>query len=124
MSNQKNKHIWIIDDDLAILEATEAVLVAEGYTVESINNPQNIDSYFTKTPSPSLIYLDVLMSGVDGRDVIKLLKHNTVTKDVPVIMLSANMNIESIAHEAHADGFLKKPFDIEDLITLSRRFIP
>lgn len=123
MTKPKNSHVWVIDDDLAILEATQAILIEEGYDVQTINDPTHIKAHIAEGKLPQLIYLDILMSGVDGRDVAQILKSHKKTANVPIVMLSANMRIEEIAKQANVDGFLKKPFDIEDLIYLTKKFV-
>jgi CheY-like chemotaxis protein len=56
------------------------------------------------------------MSGTDGRDVCKKLKQNDLTKNIPVIMVSASRDIERSAINAGADDFLAKPFEMNDLL--------
>jgi two-component system cell cycle response regulator DivK len=51
------------------------------------------------------------------------LKKNKKTRTIPVIMLSANNDAESIAKKSGADGFLSKPFDMQDLLDLLERFL-
>lgn len=122
MLPQTNCRIWVIDDDIAILEAIEAVLTEEKYTVCIINDPIGIEKHIATEELPQLIFLDVLMSGVDGRDVATILKKNKKTKHIPIVMLSANMKIEEITKEVNADGYLWKPFDINELIRITKKF--
>ena len=60
-----------------------------------------------------LMLLDVRMPGIDGKEVLTRIKHDPVTRDLPVVMISAADELETIAGciEAGADDFLPKPFD-------------
>ena len=59
--------------------------------------------------------LDRQLPGVDGQDICKFLKSQETTKNIPVIMITAKPNISSLARAAGADGFIEKPFVIEEL---------
>jgi CheY-like chemotaxis protein len=73
---------------------------------------------------PDLILLDVLLSGKDGREIVKYLKRKAETKAIPVIMFSAHPSAEETARAAGADDFLAKPFDIEVLLDKIAHFLP
>lgn len=112
-----NKKILIIDDDEGILEAVSVMLEMEGYSVctSTKDGPELYNIIDTK--HPNLILLDVLLSGVDGRDICKGLKHYAKTKDIPIIMVSAHLSAGKNFHEYGAQAFLAKPFDIEELLS-------
>lgn len=116
------KRIMVIDDDASILEAVEILLQLEGYEVyTSMNGTQALQ----KIPEvqPQIILLDVLLSGEDGRDIARKLKLDETTKTIPIIMFSANPNIEKSTQEAGACAFLSKPFNVEDLIGLTNQYV-
>ena len=117
------KTIWVIDDDTAILEAMESVLHDEEYNVVVINDPSTVERMLENEKLPDLIYLDILMPVIDGSEIARLLKSSDWTKHIPLVMLSANISGEQISHEAKADGFLKKPFDIGTLIEVTKKYL-
>lgn len=104
----------IADDDPGILDAVEAMLEFGGYEVSSTPNGATVLEM--KDHFPDLLLLDIWMSGTDGRDVCKQLKSQELTKDMPIIMISAGTELERSAKEAGADDFLEKPFDMEELL--------
>jgi CheY-like chemotaxis protein len=106
--------ILIVDDDEGIIEVVRIVLEGEGYRVRSSMNADFLQGIADDLPN--LILLDVLISGIDGRDVCRALKNNEQTNSVPVIMLSAHADAPKIAEASGADGFLEKPFDVDALI--------
>lgn len=119
--HKKQYKIMIADDDPAILDATSMILEDEGYIVYTTTDGQTVNRI--KKSSPDLLLLDIWMSGVDGRDICRSLKADSVTKNLPVIMVSANRDTEKIAKEAGAEDFLAKPFDIEDLLEKVEKYL-
>jgi DNA-binding response OmpR family regulator len=67
--------------------------------------------------------LDVLLSGKDGRELVKYLKTQKETRSIPVIVISAHPTAEASALEAGADLFLAKPFDLSYLLNNIGEFI-
>lgn len=114
MITVKNKKILVADDDPAICDAVQFMLEEEGYFVDTTVNGETILKM--EKDYPDLLMLDIWMSGQDGRDICKYLKKKTVTKRIPIIMVSASRDIEESAKESGADDFLAKPFKMDDLL--------
>jgi DNA-binding response OmpR family regulator len=110
----KKKKIMIADDDPGIVDAVEMLLEFEGYTVSSTVNGSTVLDM--REELPDLLLLDIWMSGEDGRDICKKLKSENITKNIPVIMISASRDIKDSAMAAGADDFLAKPFEMDELI--------
>lgn len=108
------KNILVIDDDEGILEGFEALLENEGYTVTTSADASYLLNI--KDKFPDLILLDVLLSGLDGRQICKIMKNDTKTKKIPIILMSAAPYIENTIEDSHADDFIQKPFEMEDLL--------
>jgi len=104
----------IADDDPGIVDAIEMLLEFEGYEVSSTVDGSTVLDM--KHDLPDLLLLDIWMSGEDGRDICKKLKQEPLTKNIPVIMISASRDIKESAMEAGADDFLAKPFEMDDLL--------
>lgn len=108
------KHkILVVDDDVAILEATQLLLEDAGYYVKT--NTGNIRIATWKI-FPDLILLDLWMSGIDGKNLCEQLKRQQKTKHIPVILISANNNVATVASTVGADDFIFKPFAKEELL--------
>ena len=75
-----------------------------------------------KMELPDLLLLDIWMSGEDGRDICKKLKQSELTKNIPVIMVSASKDIKESALAAGADDFLAKPFEMNELLGKIKMF--
>jgi CheY-like chemotaxis protein len=112
-----SKKILVIDDDKAILNALEMLLELSGYDVVATTEAKRTFKMVDET-HPDAILLDMYLSGSDGREICKKLKIKKETKDIPVIMISANPNAGKDSKKVGADFFLEKPFDIGVLLSL------
>lgn len=116
-----NKKIAVVDDDEGILEAFDVLLSEKGYQVQSSSNAKILFD-FTKDTLPDLIVLDVLLSGVDGRDICRKLKSQEETKNIPIIMISAHPGAGKTMKEVGADDFIPKPFEIDELFNKIEKY--
>jgi DNA-binding response OmpR family regulator len=98
------------------------MLEIEKYSVEVFQNGETLLT-LSQESLPDLIILDVLLSGIDGRDICRELKSNPLTKKIPLIMISAHPNAEKSVREAKADDYLQKPFELEDLLIKIKKYI-
>lgn len=115
------KKILVADDDPAILEVITLMLEDAGYEVANSVNGATVEK--VRGVLPDLILLDIWMSGVDGRDICKHLKAQQKTKQIPIIMISANRDTEAIAIDAGANDFLAKPFDMYRLLAMVEKYV-
>lgn len=111
------KKVLVLDDDEGILEGFKAMLESEGYDVSTSTDPYHLQS-IPASQYPDLILLDVLLSGEDGREVCKILKKHKSIRKIPLLMMSAALNMEQSVLEAGADGFLKKPFEMDEMLRI------
>jgi class 3 adenylate cyclase/CheY-like chemotaxis protein len=112
VSEHPTGHLLVIDDNEGNRDMLSRRLIHQGYQVSTaVDGRQGLD--FLKTQSADLILLDVLMPEMDGYDVLKELKTDATTRDIPVIMVSALGEIESVVRciEQGAEDYLTKPFD-------------
>jgi len=107
------KTILIYDDDLEILTVCKAILDYENYHVETLANCDNIINDL-KNLKPDIILMDLWIPKIGGENAIKLMHENEETKHIPVILFSANDEIETISKRIDATAYLKKPFDISE----------
>ena len=113
--------ILVVDDTPASLKLITETLRGEGYLVRPANSGELALSSVTAKP-PALILLDIRMPGMDGFEVIEKLKANEVTRDVPVIFLSASVELESHlkGFDLGAVDFVTKPFQRQELLARVR----
>ncbi len=111
------EQILVVDDDPDILDALQFVLEDAGYTVVTCKDGEHAEKLCGASSFPKLIILDVLLSGKDGRDICRKLKHNDRTKHIPIVMISAHPTVKQSVFASGANRFIPKPFDISILLT-------
>lgn len=111
----KKVDIVIMDDDADICLLMKNVLQFTGYNVQTCSTPDALTKTIAKI-RPKLIIMDMLLAGVDGRDICTALKNQPLTSDTKIIMMSAHPDGEKSCLRAGADLFVEKPFDIDTLI--------
>ena len=104
----------MLDDDRHVLEICSIILETNGYHVEVSETSHDIIEK-VEAVQPDLILMDNWIPKIGGIEATRLLKSNPTFRDIPVIYLSANTDIEQLALQAGADSYLAKPFNLEDL---------
>jgi len=109
--------ILVVDDEIYIVHILDFSLGMEGYEVlTALDGEQALEK--ARAEKPDLIVLDIMMPKLDGYETCKLLKADTNTKDIPVILLSAKgRNVDQkIGFEVGADDYITKPFSPRKLV--------
>lgn len=106
--------ILVVDDSVVIRKMVEIALENEDYQIVSVSSGKEALNYLDDN-TPDLIILDIMLSDVNGLDVLKAIK---ASKDIPVVMLSAKDTPRetSRAKQLGADDFIPKPFKDEELV--------
>jgi len=111
--------IMVVDDDQDLAEMLGIVLTSSGFDVDLVNRGDEALEVFRSNP-PDLVLLDVMLPGIDGIEVCKLIRAESM---VPIVMLSAKGETLDIVRglEAGADDYMQKPFrDEAELIARIR----
>ena len=112
-----SKNILVVEDDLDIRELISFNLANEGHQVFEANDGEvGIDK--ARNNNPDLILLDLMLPGIQGLDVCRIIKSDQETKETPIIMVTALGQEEDIVKglETGADDYITKPFSIKVLI--------
>ena len=111
------KTVLIIEDNLEIRENTTEILELEGFKVINAENGKEGMLAATKY-LPDVILCDIMMPQMDGYLVLKDLKKNPPTAEIPFIYVTASAEKSEILRgmEMGADGYVRKPFDTKELI--------
>jgi len=110
--------LLIVDDDVAITELMKALLKMEGFDITVVNN--SLDAVETaRAVRPDLITLDLMMPGLTGFDLCKILSKDPEFLNTPIIIISAKDDPESKrqALAVGAKDYVVKPFLVDDLLT-------
>jgi signal transduction histidine kinase len=108
--------IMVVDDKPSNLKLLGSILKEEGYQVRIFPRGDLAVKSAASDP-PDLILLDVTMPGMDGYEVCRLLKENPVTRDLPVIFISALSETTDKMKAFMSGGvdFITKPFQVEEV---------
>ena len=120
-SNIAMADILIVDDESANLQLLSELLGREGYQVRPADSPQlAIDSALAQPPV--LILLDVRMPDMDGFEVCNLLKQDERTRDIPILFISALLDVQDKVRGFEAGGvdFISKPIQEEEVLARVR----
>lgn len=114
MRNQNT--ILVIDDDETISAIVESLLKPVGYDVISAMDGEAGIKLALKN-NPDVILLDQRMSGMSGHDVLKVLKKQKKTIDIPVVMITGDNNLRQLALslDLGARDYILKPFNNTNL---------
>ena len=106
-----NEKILVVDDEEDILELLRYSLAREGYRVYSTGTGEKAVSV-AKELSPDLLVLDLMLPGMDGLEVARILKSDPRTRSIPIVMLTAKGEEADIVAglELGADDYVTKPF--------------
>lgn len=117
------KRVLVIDDDEDILAIFNIISEEEGY--EFVLFDRELTTGEIQVIHPDLILLDVRLRGSSrtGDQICKGIKSIDALKNLPVLLVSAEMNIEILAKNSGADGYIGKPFDIDDMINKVNEFL-
>lgn len=100
--------IMVVDDDQDLAEMLGIVLTSSGFDVDLVSRGDEALEVFRNNP-PDLVLLDVMLPGIDGIEVCRLIRNESM---VPIVMLSAKGETQDIVRglEAGADDYMQKPF--------------
>ncbi|MDQ6845902.1 MAG: response regulator [Bacteroidota bacterium] len=108
------KCILIFDDDPEISLVCKIILEQQNYSVETRIYCDDVIDDISKV-KPDLILMDLWIPEIGGENAINLVKQNENTRNIPIILFSANVELEEVCNRIGANGFLKKPFAIKEL---------
>jgi len=121
---EQTRRILLIDDDYDHLLTCSFILKRRGYEVLALAGCENMDELTAAVTTfrPGLIFLEHNMRGICGMDLTGMLKSHTEFKKIPVIYFSGLGDIIQLATQAGADGYLKKPFEVDGLISIASKY--
>jgi len=112
-------HILIIDDNVDNIQVAMNILEEDSYNLSFATLGEEALALISHTsPQFDLILLDIMMPGLDGFEVCRIIKENLQYKDIPIIFLTAQADIDSITQgfALGAVDYISKPFQAEELL--------
>ncbi len=116
--------ILIVDDDLPVLQMLKSGLESEGYgTISGFDGQMALN--LAKTRRPNLIIMDINMPMTNGLKAFEFLRKTKETAAIPIIFLSGEKSgsVYPTIESAQRVAFIKKPLDIEHLLSIVQKFL-
>lgn len=114
----------VIDDSATIVALLSRMLRQNDYTVLEAEDAET-GLEIARTQQPELIFLDIVLPGMDGFAALRQLRRDPYTRDIPVIMISGNEQAteQFYVHRIGADDFMKKPFSRAEVFARIERLL-
>jgi len=115
----------MIDDDADHLLICRIGLEKAGFDVYPVQRISSLDLLLDQIRelSPDLIFVDHEMPAYKGDQVIARLRSEDVTAQLPIIYFSGNDDLPELAQKCGADGYIRKPFEMRELINTATGFL-
>lgn len=116
-TKEKQPLIMVVDDNSKNLQVVGKILYKNGYDLSLLGEGKSVLE-LAREKQPDLILLDIMMPGMDGFEVCQLLKNDELTKNIPVIFLTAKTDEDDIVKGFETGGvdYIKKPFNPRELL--------
>ena len=110
--------IYILEDDKNIQEIESYAIKGNGYDVRAFDDAEAFDRGMQEM-KPDLLLLDVMLPGEDGLSILKRLRANNDTKEMPIILVTAkDSEIDTVRGlDLGADDYIAKPFGVMELLS-------
>jgi len=126
MRDESENNILLVEDNEGdVLLAKEALkFIGSGSNIIPVNNGESLFEYFNvrKNDTPDVIILDLNLPGMNGTEILKILKTDPETENIPVIVFSTSNNQNDIdrCYELKADEYITKPIDLNEFFEVFR----
>jgi CheY-like chemotaxis protein len=109
------KKIMVVDDENINLELFKNFLITQGYDVIAVGESKDVINT-VKKQKPKAIIMDIIMPGENGDEIAKKLKEDPKTKEIPIILITANILKES--KNLGTDYFIRRPVIGDKLLNI------
>lgn len=123
-SAREGTRILIVDDSATIVALLRKILRQDGYaTLEAADAERGVE--LARAERPDLVFLDIVLPGMNGFAALRIMRRDPLTRDIPVIMISGNEHAteQFYAQRIGADDFMKKPFSRSEVFARIERLL-
>jgi CheY-like chemotaxis protein len=117
------QRILVVDDEDDLRECFADVLRAEGYDVRTARNGRDALEQIEKPHGgPCLVLLDMMMPGMDGAEVLRILREKERLATLPVVVVSAQRDLAEAAKRMGVRRVIRKPVSVDVLLSIAHEF--
>lgn len=116
LQTASGSRMLVVDDSPTICAVLGKMLGQDGYAVsKALDGESAIE--LVRSELPALIFLDIVLPGINGFAVLRALRHDELTRHIPIVMISGNPQAteQFYAQRFGADDFIRKPFGRADV---------
>ncbi|HEY7780730.1 MAG TPA: response regulator [Ktedonobacterales bacterium] len=115
--------VLLVEDDPDLREAMAWLFEDEGIPLRLANGGEQALAQVAAA-MPALVLLDLTMPGLQPADLVRRLRGDPRTARIPIVVLSAARDVAVRARALGADGAVAKPYDVDDLVRVVRKYLP
>lgn len=117
VDSEQRGHVLIVEDDLIIADLIDQILRFESFHVSHVTDGKSAVDYATNHV-PDLILMDLMLPVMSGMDASRIIKSHpdAIVSQIPIVAMSAGVNLRATANGLAVEGVLAKPFDIDELL--------
>src|ERR1700694_1052420 len=119
-------YVLTVDDDKAIVDVIQFLMETEGYNGFGISDSLKVLSFLNSLNDnllPSVILLDLMMPGLSGYEIARILSQNERYKQIPIIIMTADSRVQSFNDIQGAMGLVAKPFRLAPLLAKLKAYL-
>lgn len=123
--NQPDKTILLVEDEQALQEAIKLKLEKEGIGVMAVSSGEDAVNYLKKS-KPDLVWLDVLLPGMNGLEVLRKIREEFKMQSLPVVVISVSAGQDKIKQALSlgaADYIIKSGYNLGDIISRVKKYL-
>ena len=115
------KRVIIVEDEETLANNLSNKMESEGFSVKTVNNGEE-GLELIRNEKPDLVVLDIMLPGLDGLSVCRMVRNDKATSEIPIIMLTARgTEVDKIVGlESGADDYIVKPFGLGEFLARVR----
>ena len=125
MDETIKKKVLVVDDETAVRKLVRKILSKDYTVLEAQNGEEAVN--MAQSQKPDVILMDMMMPKIDGLTACYAIKTNQITREIPVVMLTAidyELNKKLSKDVIGADGYITKPFNSQALLKTIRQLLP
>ncbi len=122
----RTPYVLAVDDDWPIMDVIQCLLETEGYNGIGISDSLKVLSFLNSLNDnllPVVILLDLMMPGLSGYELARILSQNERYKRIPIIVMTADSRVQSFNGIQGAVGFVAKPFRLDSLLAKLKAYL-